>query len=82
MISSQPIKRQIEALFRVSRWLEELSQLRKKVDSLEVMLQKINLEKEPTPEQEKEDIEAFLRRIAVKYVQTRQNLAPRKKLGF
>jgi len=46
------------------------------------MLQKINLEREPTPEQEKENIEAFLRRMAVKYVQTRQDSASRKKLGF
>ena len=45
------------------------------------MLQKMNLEREPTLEQE-EDIESFLRRMVVEYVQTRQDLAPRKKLGF
>jgi len=67
---------------RVSRQLEDLFQLRKKVGSLEIMLQKMNLEREPTPEQEEEDIESFLRRIAAEYVQTRQNSAPRKKLGF
>jgi len=67
---------------RVSRQLEDLFQLRKKVGSLEVMLQKMNLEREPTPEQEEEDMESFLRRIAAEYVQTRQNSASRKKLGF
>ena len=44
-------------------------------------MQKMNLEREPTLEQE-EDMESFLRRIAAKYVQTRQDLASRKKLGF
>jgi len=46
------------------------------------MLQKMNLEREPTLEQEEEDMESFLRRMVVEYVQTRQDLAPRKKLGF
>ena len=46
------------------------------------MLQKMNLERGPTLEQEEEDMESFLRRMVVEYVQTRQDLAPRKKLGF
>jgi len=54
----------METPSRVSRWLEEMSQLRKKVSSLKVMLQKMNLEREPTLEQEEEDIESFLRRMA------------------
>jgi len=58
----------METPSRVSRQLEDLFQLRKKVSSLEVMLQKMNLEREPTPEQEEEDMESFLRRIAAEYV--------------
>ena len=42
----------------------------------------MNLEREPTPEQEEEDMESFLRRMATKYIQIGQDLAPRKKLGF
>jgi len=56
--------------------------LRKKVRSLEVMLQKMNLERELTSEQEEEDMESFLRRMVTEYVQTRQDSAPRKKSGF
>ena len=68
---SQPIMKQVETSSRVRRQSEEMSQLRKKVGSLEVMLQKINLERELTPEQEEEDMKAFLRRMAAEYVQTR-----------
>jgi len=50
-----------------------MSQLRKKVSSLEIILQKMNLEREPTPEPEEKDIESFLRRIVAEYIQTRQN---------
>jgi len=42
----------------------------------------MNLKRELTPEQEEEDIESFLRRIATEYVQTRQDSVPRKKSGF
>jgi len=42
----------------------------------------MNLERKLTPEQEEEDIEAFLRKMATEYVQTRQESAPRKKSGF
>jgi len=66
----------------VNRRLEELSQLRKKVGSLEVMLQKMSLEKEPTPEPEEENMESFLKRMAAEYVQTRKDLITKKKLGF
>jgi len=45
-----------------------MSQLRKKVRSLEIMLQKMNLERELTPEQEEEDMKSFLRRMATEYV--------------
>ena len=61
---------------------EELSQLRKKVGSLEVMLQKISLKREPTPEPEEEDIESFLKRIAAEYVQTRKDPITKKRSGF
>jgi len=82
MVSSQPVRRQMEVPSREHGRLEELSHLRKKVGSLEVMLQKMNLEREPIPELEEEGIESFLRRMAAEYVQTRQDSAPRKKLGF
>jgi len=82
MVSSQPVRRQMEVPFRENRRLEELSHLRKKVGSLEVMLQKMSLEREPTPESEEESMESFLRRMAAEYVQMRQDSAPRKKSGF
>jgi len=82
MVLSQPVRRQIETPSKVSGRSEEMSQLRKKVGSLEVILQKMNLERELTPEQEEEDMEFFLRRMATKYVQKRQDSAPRKKSGF
>jgi len=72
----------MEAPSRENGWLEELSHLRKKAGSLEVMLQKMSLEREPTPELEEEGMESFLRRMAAEYIQTRQDSAPRKKLGF
>jgi len=72
----------VEAPSRENGQLEELFHLRKKVSSLEVILQKMSLEREPTSELEEEGMESFLRRMAVKYVQMRQDLAPRKKLGF
>jgi len=82
MVSSQPVRRQMEAPSRENGQLEELSHLRKKVGSLEVMLQKMSLEREPTSELEEEGMESFLRRKAAEYVQTRQDSAPRKKSGF
>jgi len=82
MVLSQLVRRQMEAPSREHGQLEELSHLRKKVGSLEVMLQKMSLEREPTPELEEEGMESFLRRMAAEYVQMRQDLAPRKKLGF
>jgi len=72
----------VEIQSRSNRQLEELSQLRKKVGSLEVMLQKVSLERELTPEPEEEDIELFLKRMAAEYVQTRKDPIPRKRSGF
>ena len=72
----------MEIQSRSNRQLEELSQLRKKVGSLEVMLQKVSLERELTPEPEEEDIELFLKRMAAEYVQTRKDPIPRKRSGF
>ena len=79
---AQLARRQVEALSRLNGQLEELLQLRKKVGNLEVMIQKMNLEGELMPEPKEENIVSFLRRITVKYVQTKQDLALRKKLGF
>ena len=67
MVLSQPVKKQIETPSRVSRQSEEMAQLKKKARSLEVMLQKMNLERELTLEQ-KEDMESFLKRMAAEYV--------------
>jgi len=67
---------------RLNERPEELSQLRKKVGSLEVMLQKISLKREPTPEPEEEDMESFLKRIAAEYVQTRKDPITKKRSGF
>jgi len=61
---------------------EELSQLRKKVGSLEVMLQKMSLWRESTPELEEEDIELFLERMAAEYIQTRKDPVTKKRSGF
>jgi len=82
MVSSQQVRRQMEVSSRENGWLEELSHLRKKVGSLEVMLQKMSLERELTPKSEEEGMESFLRRMAAEYVQMRQDSAPRKKSGF
>ena len=65
---SQPVKKQIETPSRVSRQSEEMAQLKKKARSLEVMLQKMNLERELTLEQKEEDMESFLKRMAAEYV--------------
>jgi len=82
VISPQPVRRQVEIQSRLNGRPEELSQLRKKVSSLEVMLQKISLEREPTPEPEEEDMESFLKRIAAEYVQTRKDPVTKKRSGF
>ena len=68
MVLFQPVKKQIETLSRVSRQSEEMAQLKKKARSLEVMLQKMNLERELTLEQKEEDMESFLKRMAAEYV--------------
>jgi len=68
VISPQPVRQQVEIQSRSNGQLEELSQLRKKVGILEVMLQKMSLEREPTPEPEEKDMESFLKRMAAEYV--------------
>jgi len=82
VIPSQPVRRQVEMQSRLNRQPEELSQLRKKVGSLEVMLQKMSLEREPTLEPEEEDMESFLKRMAAEYVQTRKDPITKKRSGF
>jgi len=68
MVLFQPVKKQIDTLSRVSRQSEEMAQLKKKARSLEVMLQKMNLERELTLEQKEEDMESFLKKMAAEYV--------------
>jgi len=82
VILSQPVKRQVEIQSRLNGRLEELSQLRKKVGSLEVMLQKMSLERESTLEPEEENMESFLKRMATEYVQTRKDPVTKKRSGF
>jgi len=52
----------------------EVVQLRNKVKDLKVMLQK--LQTDSKPEQEEEDMEGFLRRMAAEYTQSK---GPQKK---
>jgi len=82
VISPQPVRRQVEIQSRSNRRPEELFQLRKKVSSLEVMLQKMSLERELLPEPEEEDMESFLKRMAAEYVQTRKDPITKKRSGF
>jgi len=82
VMSPQPVRWQVEIQSRSNGWPEELSQLRKKVSSLEVMLQKMSLERELAPEPEEEDMESFLKRMAAEYVQTRKDPITKKRAGF
>jgi len=56
----------------------EVSQLKNKVKSLEVMLQKLQIDNKPEPEEN--DMEVFLRHMAVEYTQSKG--PAKKKLGF
>ena len=56
----------------------EVSQLKNKVKSLEVMLQKLQIDNEPEPEED--DMEVFLRRMATEYTQSKG--PAKKKSGF
>jgi len=82
VISPQPVRQQVEIQSRLNGQLKELSQLRKKVGSLEVMLQKMSLEREPPPEPEEEDMKSFLKRMAAEYIQTRKDPITKKRSGF
>ena len=82
VVSSQPTRRHLEIQSRTSGQSDELSQLRRKIGSLEVMMQRMHLEREPTPEPEEEDLEAFLKKMAAEYIQTRKESMPRKRQGF
>jgi len=68
VVTPQPVRRQIEIPSRSSGQLDDLLHLRNKISNLEVMMQKMNLEKEPTPEPEKEEMEDFLKRMVAEYV--------------
>jgi len=52
----------------------EVAQLRNKVKDLEVMLQKLQTDSDPEPEEE--DMEGFLRRMVAEYTQSK---GPQKK---
>jgi len=82
VIPPQPVRWQVEMQSRLNRRPEELFRLRKKVGSLEVMLQKMSLERELTPEPEEEDMESFLKRMATEYVQTKKDPITKKRSGF
>ena len=64
---------------RSEQTLSEVSQLKNKVKSLEVMLQKLQMNNEPEPEED--DIEVFLRHMAAEeYTQLKG--PAKKKSGF
>jgi len=56
----------------------EVSQLKNKVKSLEVMLQKLQIDNEPEPEED--NMEVFLRCMAAEYTQSKGPV--KKKSGF
>ena len=72
------LKKPQNNILRAEPLQPEMIQLKNKVKSLEVMLQKLQTENEL--EEEKEDIEGLLRRVVAEYTQLKG--APRKKLGF
>jgi len=78
----QPVRRQMEFPSRSSGQSDNLLHLRNKISNLEVMMQKMNLEKKPTPEPEEEGMEDFLKRMVAEYVQARKEPVPKKRLGF
>jgi len=63
VISPQLVRWQQEIQSRLNGQPEELSQLRKKFGSLEVMLQKMSLKREPTLEPEEEDCQGWTDRM-------------------
>ena len=68
------LKRPAMGASRAEQTPLEVSQLKNKVKSLEVMLQKLQTNNEPEPEED--DMEVFLRRMAVEYTQSK---GPAKK---
>jgi len=72
------LKRPQNNILRAESPQPEIVQLKNKVKSLEVILQKLQTENEP--EEEEEDIEGLLRQVAAEYTQLKG--APRKKPGF
>jgi len=82
VVTPQPVRKQMEIPSRSSGQSDDLLHLRNKISNLEVMIQKMNLEKEPMLEPEEEEMEDFLKRMVAEYVQTRKEPAPKKKSGF
>jgi len=63
---------------RSEQMLSEVSQLKNKVKSLEVMLQKLQIDNKPEPEED--DMEVFLRHMVAEYTQSKG--PAKKKSGF
>ena len=82
VVTPQLVRRQMESPSRSSGQSDDLLHLRNKISNLEVMIQKMFLEKEPMPETEEEGIEDFLKRMVAEYIQTRKEPAPKKRSGF
>ena len=72
----------MESLSRSSGQSNNLLHLRKKISNLEVMMQKMNLENKSTPEPEEEEIEDFLKRIVIEYIQMEKSLHLKKGQVF
>jgi len=68
------LKRPQGSTYRKEQSPSEVAQLRNKVKDLEVMLQKLQTDSDPEPEEE--DMEGFLRRMAAEYTQSK---GPQKK---
>jgi len=72
------LKQPAMGILRSEQTPSEVSQLKNKVKNLEVMLQKLQIDNELEPEED--DMEAFLRRMAAEYTQSKRPV--KKKSGF
>jgi len=79
IVLSQPIRRHPDIQSRFSGQSDKLSQLKKKISSLKVMMQQMYLEQELIPEPKEENLEVFLKKMAAKFIQTRKKSIPRKQ---
>jgi len=72
------LKQPAVGVLRSEQMSLEVLQLKNKVKSLEVMLQKLQINNEPEPEED--NMEVFLRHMAAEYTQSKG--PAKKKLGF